>query len=68
MLIYNNWKSDVSTLYKLRCKKIPILFYSLSDEKKSVVTMDNSGRQLLEYEDVILDEDSTLVIQMNVCS
>jgi len=33
----------------------------LSDEKKSVITIDNSGRQLLEYEDVILDEDSNLV-------
>jgi hypothetical protein len=33
----------------------------LSDKKRSVVTVDNSGRQHLEYEDVVLDEDSNLI-------
>ncbi len=47
---------------------MPIFFYSLSDEKKSVVTIDNSGRQKLKYEDVILDEDSTLVFRKNQIS
>ena len=35
--------------------------FRLSDERKSIVTVDNSGRQHLKYEDVIMDEDSTLV-------
>ena len=37
------------------------MVFRLSDQKKSLVTIDNSGRQHLKYEDVIMDEDSNLV-------
>ncbi len=55
---HNPWH----TLFNFQQRKCHFCFVRLSDEKKSVITIDNSGRQLLEYEDVVLDEDSTLVI------